>query len=74
MPSRRWLRLEVAISEQIHLLVGKSDSNQPCESSNASPDRCGQEPWVSVALWARAGVVTAGTLLERTRLSGSRLS
>ena len=26
--------------------------------------RCGQEPWVSVALWGRAYVLTAGTFLE----------
>jgi len=42
----------------------KSASNQPCESSNASPYRCGQEPWASVALWEKADVVTAGTFQE----------
>ena len=41
----------------------ESTSNQPCESSNASSDRCGQEPWASVALWARADVVIPGTFL-----------
>jgi len=43
---------------------GKSASNQSCESSSAPPDRCGQEPWILVALWGRADVVTAGTFLE----------
>ena len=43
---------------------GKSAPNQPCESSNASPDRCGQEPRVLVALWGRADVVTPGNFQE----------
>ena len=46
---------------------GKSASNQP---SNASPDRCGQEPWALVALWWRADVVTAGTFLEHVYPTG----
>jgi len=50
--------------QQIHLWEGKSASNQPCESTNASPDRCRQELWVSVALWGTAGAVIAGTFLE----------
>jgi len=55
---------EVAISQRIHLWEGKSASNQPCESSNALLDCCGQETWVVLALWGRADVVTAGTFLE----------
>ena len=46
------------------LLDGQNASNQLCGSSNALPDRCGQEPRVSVALWGRADVVGAGTFLE----------
>ena len=46
---------DVAISQRIHLWESKSASNQPCESSNASPDSCGQEPCASVALWGNAG-------------------
>ena len=42
----------------------KSASNQPYESSNASPDRYEQEPWASVALWWKADVVTSGTFPE----------
>ena len=42
----------------------QSTSNRSCESSNASPDRCGQEPWILLALWGRTDVVTAGTILE----------
>ena len=72
MPSQCLVCPEVAISRRIHLWEGKSASNRPCESSIASPDRCGQEPWILVALWGRADVVTAG--FPRTRLSGSRLS
>ena len=64
MPSQCLTYPEVAISQRIHLWEGKSATNQPCESSNASPDRCGQEPWASVALWRKADVVTAGTFLE----------
>ena len=60
---------EVAISQKIHLWEGKSASKQPCESSNASPDRCGQEPWASVAFWARADAVTAGTFQEHVCLA-----
>ena len=63
MPSQNLVFPEVAISQRIHLWEGKSVSNRPCESSNASPDRCGQEPCTLVALWGRAGVVTAGTFL-----------
>jgi len=55
---------EVAISQRIHLWEDKSASHQPCESSTASSDRCGQEPWVSVALRGYTDVVTAVTFLE----------
>jgi len=54
---RRWQ------SRRTHLWEGKSASNRPCESSNASPNRCGQEPWILVALWGRTDVVTARTFL-----------
>ena len=54
---------EVAISQRMHLWEGKSASNQPCESSNASPGRCGQEPWASVALWGKAEAVTSRTFV-----------
>jgi len=64
MPSQYLMCPEVAISQGIHLWGGRSASNQPCESSNASPDRCGQEPWASVALKRKAAVVAAGTFLE----------
>jgi len=63
MPSQCLVCPEVAISRRIHLWEGKSASNRPCESSNASPDRCGQEPWILVALWKRADVVTVETFL-----------
>jgi len=63
MPSQHLVCPEVAISRRIHLREGKSTSNRPCESFNASPYRCGQEPWILVALWGRADVVTAGTFL-----------
>ena len=56
--------LEVAISDWIHLWEGKSASNQPCENSNASQDRCRQEPGASVALWGKTDVVSTGTILE----------
>jgi len=70
MPSRCLLCLEVAISKRTHLWEGKNDSNQPCESSKASPGRCRQESWASMAIWERVGVVTAGTFLEHVcRLS-----
>ena len=55
---------EVAISQRIHLWEGKSASNQPCESSNASPNRYEQEPCVLVALWMRVDVASAGSFLE----------
>ena len=64
MPSQCLMCPEVTISQRIHLWEGESASNQPWESSNASLDRCGQEPWASVALWGRADVVTSGTFLE----------
>ena len=54
---------EVVFSRRIHLWEGKSASNRPCESSDASPDRCGQERWILVAVWGRTDVVTAGTFL-----------
>ena len=54
---------EVAISRRIRPWEGKSASNRPCESSNASPDRCGQETWILEALWGRADVVSAATFL-----------
>jgi len=56
--------MKVAISQRIHLQEGKSASKHPHGSSNASPDPCGQEPWVSLPLWKSAGVVAAGTFLE----------
>ena len=64
MPSQYLMCPEVAISQRIHRWEGKSTSNPPCESSNASPDRCGQEQRASVALWEKADVVTAGTSQE----------
>ena len=64
MPYQCLMCLEMVIYQRIHLWEGKSTTNQPCESSNASPDRCGQEHWASAALWGRADVVTAGTFLE----------
>ena len=63
MPSQYLVCLEVAISRRIHLWEGKSASNRLCESSNASLDRCGQEPWILVVLWGRTDVGTAGTFL-----------
>jgi len=63
MPSQYFMCPEVAISQRIHLWEGRSTSNQHCESSNVSPDRCGQEPWASVALWGKADVVTSGIFL-----------
>ena len=63
MPSQYLVCPEVAISQRIRLWEGKSASNRPCESSNASPDRYWQEPWILVALWGRADIVTAGTFL-----------
>ena len=45
-PSRCLLCPDVVISLRIHRWEGKSASKQPCESSNASPDRCRQGPWV----------------------------
>jgi len=48
MPSKCLLCPEVEVSQRIHLREGKRASNQPCESFNASPDYCGQEPWVLV--------------------------
>ena len=63
MPSQCLMCPAVAISQRIHLWEGKSASNQPCEGSNASPDRCGQGPWASVALWGKADVVASGTFL-----------
>jgi len=65
MSSQYLVCLEVAISWCIHLWESKSASSQPCESSNASPDRCGQEPWVLVVLRGRANAVTSGTFQER---------
>ena len=64
MPSQCLICPEVAISAWIHLWEGKSASNQPCESSNASPDRCRQEPGASVALWGKTDVVSTGTFPE----------
>ena len=64
MPSEYLLCPEVAIYQRIHLWESKSASKQPCESSNASPDRCGQEPWILMAWWERTDVVSAGTFLE----------
>jgi len=64
MPSQRFFCPEVAISQRIHLWEGRTGSNQPCESSNALPDRCEQDFWVLVALWERTRFVTAGTFLE----------
>ena len=69
MPSQYLVCPEVAISRRINPWEGKSVSNRPCESSNAessnaSQDRCGQEPWILVALWERADIVTAGTFQE----------
>jgi len=64
MPSQCLMCAEVAISQRIYLWEGKSASNQLCESSNASPDRCGQEAWASVTLWGKVDVVTAGTFQE----------
>jgi len=61
------MRTEVAISQWNHLWEGKSASNQPCESSNSSLDRCGQESWGLVVLWEMANVVAMGTCLERNR-------
>jgi len=55
---------EVAISERIHLWEGKTAFNQPCKSSNSSPDHFGQEPWILVALWGSADIMFAGTYLE----------
>jgi len=63
MPSQYLVCPEVSISWRIHQWESKSASNQPCESSNASPDHSGQEPWILVALWGRADVMTAGTFL-----------
>jgi len=63
MPSQCLVCPEGAISRRIHLWEGKNAFNRPCESSNASPDCCGQVPWILVALWGRADVVTAGTFL-----------
>jgi len=65
MPSQYLVRPKVAIFRRIHLWEGKSASNRPCESSNTSPDHCGKEPWILLALWGRANVVTAGTFLGR---------
>ena len=48
MPSPYSMFPEVAISKRIHL--EEKTSTQPCESANASPDRCGPEPCVLVAL------------------------
>jgi len=58
---------EVAISRRIHLWEGKSASNQPCENSNASPDLCGQEPCVLVALRWKGRCCDRG-IFPRTRL------
>jgi len=69
MPSEYLECPEVAISWRIHLWEGKSASNRLCESSNASPDCCGQEPWTLVALWGRAGVVSTGTFLGHVCLA-----
>ena len=63
MPPQCLMCPEVAISQWIHMWECKSASNQPCESSNVSSGRWGQEPWASVALWRKADVVTAGTFL-----------
>jgi len=63
MPSQYLVCPELAISRQIHLWEVRSTSNRPCESYNSSPDRCGQEPWILVAWWGRADVVTTGTFL-----------
>jgi len=68
MPSQYLVCPEVAICQRIHLWEGKSASNRPCENSNASPDRCGQEPWILVAFWGRADVVASGTFLEHVCL------
>ena len=73
MPSRCLSCSEVAISQRIHLGEGKSTSNQPCESFNASPDRCGQK------LLGLGDVMSEGQCCNRrsfprTRLSGSQLS
>ena len=70
MPSQWLMCLEVAISQQIRLWEGKSASDQPCKSFNASPDCCGQARWVSMALWEKVDVKTTGTILEHVcRLS-----
>jgi len=47
MPSQYLMRPEVAICQRFLLWKGKSASNQPCESFNASRDRCGRnlESW-----------------------------
>ena len=66
------MRPDVAISRRIHVWEGKSASNQPCESSNASPACCGQDLLVLVALWGRANLVTAGTVWEHVCLAASR--
>ena len=63
MPSQHLVCPEVAVYRRIYLWESKSASNRPCDSSNASPDRCGQEPWILVALWGRVDVVTAGSFL-----------
>jgi len=43
VPAQYLMCPKVVISQRIHLWEGKSASNQPCESSNASPDRYRQE-------------------------------
>jgi len=69
IPSQCLVCPEVAISQRIHLWEGKSTSNQPCRSSNASWDHCGQEPWALVALWEKANVVTTRTFQEHVWLA-----
>ena len=72
MPSSCLLCPEVAISKRISLYEDKNNaSNQPCESSNTSPDHCRQEfeprwPW-------ECRHCDRGNY-PRTHLSGSRLS
>ena len=54
---------EVGNSQRILLLEDKSASNQPCESSNASPNRCRQELWVSLWCYERGLVLWSRKIL-----------
>ena len=65
---RRWQSLNGFTCKK-----ARSASNQPRKSSNATPNHCEQVPWVSVALWERADVVTAGTFLEHVCLAAGCL-